>query len=81
MAKPAAGEDVPCGFFEALRVKIRDQGSVSNKAVYLALGIDAEGKKDVLGIWIEQNERAKFWMKVARPSRRPPKLPFPKHSV
>ena len=54
----------PVVFFDALRVKIRDQGSVGNKAVYLALGIDADGKKDVLGIWIEQNEGAKFWMKV-----------------
>jgi putative transposase len=51
-------------FFDALHVKIRDQGSVGNKAVYLALVIDADGKKDVLGIWIEQNEGAKFWMKV-----------------
>jgi transposase-like protein len=54
----------PVVFFDALRVKIRDQGSVCNKAVYLALGIDADGKRDVLGIWIEQNEGAKFWMKV-----------------
>jgi putative transposase len=51
-------------FFDALRVKIRDQGSVGNKAVYLALGIDADSKEDVLGIWIEHNEGAKFWMKV-----------------
>ncbi len=45
-------------------MKIRDEGSVRNKAVYLALGIAAEGTKDVLGIWIEQNEGAKFWLKV-----------------
>ena len=51
-------------YFDALRVKIRDEGSVRNKAVYLALGIAAEGSKDVLGIWIEQNEGAKFWLKV-----------------
>jgi putative transposase len=37
---------------------------VRNKAVYLALGIAADGTKDVLGIWIEQNEGAKFWLKV-----------------
>jgi transposase-like protein len=40
----------PVVFFDALRVKIRDQGSVGNKAVYFALGIDADGKKDVLGM-------------------------------
>ena len=54
----------PVVYFDALRVKIRDEGSVRNKAVYLALGIAAEGTKDVSGIWIEQNEGAKFWLKV-----------------
>jgi len=54
----------PVVFFDALRVKIRDEGSVRNKAVYLALGVGADGLKDVLGIWIEQNEGAKFWLKV-----------------
>jgi putative transposase len=47
-------------FFDALRVKIRDEGSVKNKAVYLAIGIRCSGKKEVLGIWIEQTEGAKF---------------------
>ena len=51
-------------FFDALRVKIRDEGVVQNKAVYLALGVRTDGSKEVLGIWIEQNEGAKFWMKV-----------------
>jgi putative transposase len=54
----------PVIYFDALRVKIRDEGSVKNKAVYLALGIASDGTKDVLGIWIEQNEGAKFWLKV-----------------
>ncbi|OMG69431.1 IS256 family transposase [Burkholderia ubonensis] len=54
----------PVVFFDALRVKIRDDGVVSNKAVYLALGIQADGQRDVLGLWIEQNEGAKFWLKV-----------------
>jgi putative transposase len=54
----------PVVYFDALRVKIRDEGSVRNKAVYLALGIAADGTKDVLGIWIEPNEGAKFWLKV-----------------
>ena len=54
----------PVVFFDALRLKIRDEGSVKNKAVYLALGVDASGRKDVLGLWIEQTEGAKFWLKV-----------------
>lgn len=43
----------PVVFFDALRLKIRDEGAVRNKAVYLALAIDASGHKDVLGLWIE----------------------------
>src|SRR5882724_7909755 len=54
----------PVVFFDALRVKIRDEGTVKNKAVYLALGIQRDGTKDVLGIWIEQTEGAKFWLRV-----------------
>jgi len=54
----------PIVYFDALRLKIRDDGTVKNKAVYLALGIDAGGNKDVLGMWIEQTEGAKFWLKV-----------------
>ena len=54
----------PVVFFDALRVRIRDDGVVSNKAVYLALGIQADGQRDVLGLWIEQTEGAKFWLKV-----------------
>jgi transposase-like protein len=54
----------PVVFFDALRVKIRTDGGVSNKAVYLALGIQADGQRDVLGLWIEQSEGAKFWLKV-----------------
>jgi len=60
----ALEEMYPVVFFDALRVKIRDEGSVKNKAVYLALGMTAEGTKEVLGIWVEQNEGAKFWLKV-----------------
>ena len=59
----------PVVYFDALGVKIRDEGSVRNKAVYLALGIAADGTKDVLGIWIEQNEGAKFWHKVVNEMR------------
>jgi putative transposase len=54
----------PLVFFDALRVKIRDEGTVKNKAVYLALGVRADGTKEILGIWIEQTEGAKFWLRV-----------------
>jgi putative transposase len=54
----------PIVFFDALRVKIRDEGIVKNKAVYVGLALDAEGQKHVLGLWIEQTEGAKFWLKV-----------------
>ena len=54
----------PVVFFDALRVKIRENGVVRNKAVYLALGVLADGTRDILGIWIENTEGAKFWMKV-----------------
>ena len=54
----------PVVYFDALRLKIRDEGTVRNKAVYLALGIDPTGRKEVLGLWIEQSEGAKFWLKV-----------------
>lgn len=51
-------------FFDAIRVKTRDEGTVRNKAVYLAIGVTPDGRKDVLGIWIEQTEGAKFWQRV-----------------
>ena len=54
----------PLVFFDALRVKIRDEGLVRNKAVYVALGVRADGTKEILGLWLEQNEGAKFWLRV-----------------
>jgi putative transposase len=54
----------PVIFFDALRVKIRDEGLVRNKAVYVALALNSAGEKEVLGLWIEQTEGAKFWLKV-----------------
>src|SRR5512132_101056 len=77
----------PVIFFDALRVKIRDDGLVRNKAVYVALALDVDGEKHVLGLWIEQSEGAKFWLKVMnelktrgerhpdRRRRRPARLP------
>jgi putative transposase len=54
----------PVVFFDALRVNIRDEATVQSKAVYLALAVLPDGSRDILGIWIEQTEGAKFWMKV-----------------
>ena len=54
----------PVVFFDALRVKIRDESVVRSKAVYLALAILPDGTREILGIWIEQTEGAKFWLKV-----------------
>src|ERR687895_2738954 len=54
----------PLIFFDALRVKIRDEGLVRNKAVHIALGVRADGSKEILGLWLEQNEGAKFWLRV-----------------
>jgi putative transposase len=51
-------------FFDALRVKVRDEGTVRNKAVPMALGVRPDGTKEVLGLWVEQTEGAKFWLRV-----------------
>ena len=54
----------PLVFFDALRVKIRDEGMVRNKAIHIALGVRADGAKEALGLWLELNEGAKFWLRV-----------------
>jgi len=54
----------PLVFFDALRVKVRDEGLVRNKAVHIALGVRGDGAKEILGMWLEQNEGAKFWLRV-----------------
>lgn len=54
----------PLVFFDAIRVKIRDEGMVRSKAIHIALGVRADGGKEVLGLWVEQNEGAKFWFWV-----------------
>jgi putative transposase len=59
----------PLVFFDAIRVKVRDEGTVRNKAVYLALGVSAEGRKEVLGLWVEQTEGAKFWLRIVNELR------------
>jgi putative transposase len=54
----------PLVFFDALRIKLRDEGTVRNKAVHIALGVRADGAKEILGLWLEQSEGAKFWLRV-----------------
>ncbi len=54
----------PLVFLDAIRVKISDEGLVRNKAIHVAIGVRADGAKEVLGLWIEQNEGAKFWLRV-----------------
>src|SRR6202007_1866266 len=54
----------PLIFFDAIRIKVRDEGTVRNKAVYVALGVRPDGSKEILGLWIEQSEGAKFWLGV-----------------
>ena len=51
-------------YLDALQVKIRDGGRVANRAIYLAIGINLQGHKEVLGMWISENEGAKFWLSV-----------------
>jgi putative transposase len=58
-------EDVyPVLFLDAMVLKIREGGTVQRKACYLALGVTVEGDRDVLGMWFQENEGAKFWMQV-----------------
>jgi putative transposase len=54
----------PIVYMDCIHVKIRDNGTVKNKAVYLALGVNMNGEKEVLGLWISQTEGAKFWLSV-----------------
>lgn len=54
----------PILYLDALQVKVRDQGRVSNKAIYLAIGVNMQGLKEVLGMWASENEGAKFWLSV-----------------
>lgn len=51
-------------FMDAIHYKVRQEGQIRSKAAYIVLGIDLEGKKDILGIWIGENESAKFWLNV-----------------
>src|SRR5262249_50771768 len=54
----------PILYLDALIVKVKDQGRVQNKAVYIAIGVNTQGLKEVLGFWIAESEGAKFWLSV-----------------
>lgn len=54
----------PVVYLDGLVVKNREDGIAMNKCVYLALGINTEGRKELLGLWISHNEGAKFWLSV-----------------
>lgn len=51
-------------YFDAIHYKVREEGKIVTKAAYVALGIDLEGKKDILGLWVGAAEGAKFWLRV-----------------
>ena len=57
MAEPAAGRAVSIVYLDALMVKVRDEGHIQNKAIYVVLGVNLEGQKEVLGLWVAQTER------------------------
>src|SRR6267378_7210089 len=54
----------PIVYLDAMMVKMRDNGHVQNQAVYVVLGVDLSGQKEVLGLWVAQQEGAKFWLQV-----------------
>lgn len=54
----------PIVYLDALVIKVRDQGTVTNKSAYLAIGVNMAGNKEVLGLWLEDTEGAKFWLKI-----------------
>src|SRR5215204_2710324 len=60
----------PILYLDALQVKVRDGAHIRNKAIYLAIGVNLSGIKEVLGLWVAQTEGAKFWLQIGRASCR-----------
>ena len=60
----ALDEVYPILYMDALRVKVRDGGHIGNRAIHVAMGVNLEGRKEILGLWAAVNEGAKFWMQV-----------------
>jgi putative transposase len=61
----------PILYLDALQVKVRDGAHIRNKAIYLAIGVNLSGIKEVLGLWVAQTEGAKFWLQIARGDEEP----------
>lgn len=61
----------PIVYIDALHIKIRDGGVVANRAAHLVVGVDVEGHKHILGLWIAQNEGAKFWHGILTELQKP----------
>jgi putative transposase len=64
VAKPASGRTVSIVYLDCIVLNVRQSGTVINKAVLPALGINTEGQKELLGMWLAENEGAKFWLSV-----------------
>lgn len=64
MAAAAAGKHLHGSFMDAIHYHVRSEGQIVKKAVYIAIGIDLDGRKDVLGMWVGENESAKYWATV-----------------
>ncbi|MEY4588315.1 MAG: hypothetical protein RL497_391 [Pseudomonadota bacterium] len=54
----------PILYLDCIHIKIRHEKRVINKAIYLALGVNLDGQKELLGLWVSENEGAKFWLQV-----------------
>ncbi len=70
MAHAAAGPGYPIVYFDAMQVRVREDRSVRSLACYLALGVTCDGEREVLGIWWQETEGAKFWLAVLNDLRR-----------
>lgn len=64
MAEPSALKVFAIVYLDALRINIRKDGQVKKCAVYVAIGVNLSGKKECLGLWVSENEGAKFWLAV-----------------
>ena len=64
MAAAASGTIYAVVFLDAIHYNVRSEGQIVKKAVYIAIGLDLDGRKDVLGMWVGENESAKFWATV-----------------
>jgi putative transposase len=55
----------PIVYLDCIVIKVRHNNTIINKAVFLALGVNTDGQKDLLGLWMAENEAAKFWLSVS----------------